>query len=138
MAPPKVAGDLRNLGRSGGIVLFVFSAGLLAVALGTFDCNVHGQGRYASASAPLLICAAVGLLASIVVLRSVPAKIRESMPKDELRSLLASRPVPFSICTRCHALLDGLAPACSSCGSVADCLVVADEPSRSIARAALG
>ncbi|MBK6922622.1 MAG: hypothetical protein IPH07_34855 [Deltaproteobacteria bacterium] len=123
----------QNLGRAGGIVVI-----LLGVA-GVVGAGYMAQEEWA---AWLFIgTAAFGLafvFAGVSAIRSAAPRVVEVMPKDELKQLIDARPVPFSICVRCRAIMDGAALGCSACGSVVDCVQIATEAERTMGRAALG
>lgn len=68
-------------------------------------------------------------------IQSAAPAVAEVMSKDELKRLIDTRPVPFSIRVR-HAIVDGAAIGCSACGSIVDCVQVATESERSTGRAA--
>ena len=123
----------QNLGRPGGIVVIVLGVGALVGAVYMVQ----------QAWAPWLYVGAVAfgaafVFAGVSAIRSAPPPVVEVMTKDELKRLIETRPLPFSICVRCHAIMEGRALGCSACGSVVDCVHVATQAERSMGRAALG
>lgn len=123
----------QSLGRTGGIAV-------LLLGLGAFAGAVY---MVQQAWAPWLYIGAASfgaafVFAGVSAIRSAAPPVVEVMGKDELRRLIDDRPLPFSICLRCHAIVDGPALGCTACGSIVDCVQVTTQAERSMGRAALG
>jgi hypothetical protein len=123
----------QNLGRAGGIVVILLGVGAI-VGAGYMVLQAWAPWLYVGAVA----CGAAFVFAGMSAIRSVPPPVVEVMTKDELKRLMETRPLPFSICVRCHAIAEGRALGCIACGSIVDCVQVASESERSMGRAALG
>lgn len=123
----------QNLGRPGGVVAVLLG---LAALVGAVYMVQQGWAAWLFVGAAAFGVAFV--FAGVSAIRSAAPAVVEVMSKDELKRRIDDRRVPFSICVRCHAIVDGLAIGCTACGSIVDCVQVATEGERSMGRAAVG
>lgn len=104
---------------------------------------VLGAGLYAVGAGALVAAGAATLVGAVLVaaalfdLQRTPPLPRPLMTGEQVRALVAVQPLPFWVCTRCHALHEQNAFECLQCGRRVDYLEVGNERDRRTALAAL-
>jgi len=134
----------KNIGRGGGVVLTVIG-GLLMV-VGVVMMSSTGEGgvdRFGNAAGgpvhlAVLLLGLVLTLIGVLAIRSAPRGPTQVMTRAEALAQLATHPLPFWICARCHFFMDrNYGTGCTECGATVDCLEVATEADRKTATSAM-
>jgi hypothetical protein len=124
----------KNLGRGGGIVLAIVGLLLTVVAFGMMS---SGQSTGTIRLAVLMLGLALALI-GVLAWRAAPKGPEQVMTREAALAELASHPLPFWICARCHAVMErNFGTGCTECGSTVDCLEVSTEADRKTATAAM-
>jgi hypothetical protein len=134
--------DPLGQGRFGGVVLMLVGAAMLVAGL-LLETTPIGVGydRGLAGAIPIaaLCFGPVAIAFGIWSYRSAPANAKLAMSRADARALLASKPLPFWFCQKCHAFAaESAGGHCVECGSAVDCLEIATEADRRIATSAFG
>lgn len=122
--------DATQMGRGGGLIAIL--VGTLLVGAGVYLFTQGGGWLL-----PTLGLGALGITmiaVGILGYRRAPAHATQHMPRADLRRVVKTEALGFTVCTRCHVVMPGnLLGTCSECGWPTDCVIVTTEAERSFA-----
>ena len=141
---PRVDLSPKALGKGGGIVAAIAGGLLTIVGFAMFSSGGEGGvDRFGNAAGgpvhiAVLMLGLVLVLIGVLAVRAAPSGPKQVMTRAEALAQLASHPLPFWICARCHAVMErNFGTGCTECGSTVDCLEVSTETDRTTATSAM-